>query len=84
MVAAGLVALVLTDGNLHFGVITSMIVAIIALSLVLLTGYVGQISLAQAAFAGAAGFAHSRFTTELGLGFRWRCCCPSPSPAASV
>ena len=42
-----------------------MIVAIIALSLVVLTGLVGQISLAQAAFAGTAGFALSKIGTRL-------------------
>ena len=42
-----------------------MIAAIIALSLVVLVGLVGQISLAQAAFAGAAGFALSKIGTGL-------------------
>ncbi len=65
LVAAGIAALVLTEGSFRFGVITSMIVAIIALSLVLLTGLVGQISLAQAAIAGTAGFALSKVGTGL-------------------
>jgi branched-chain amino acid transport system permease protein len=42
-----------------------MIVAIIALSLVVLTGLAGQISLAQAAVAGTAGFALSKIGTGL-------------------
>ncbi|SCG13319.1 branched-chain amino acid transport system permease protein, partial [Streptomyces sp. MnatMP-M27] len=53
--ALGLAALALTSGTYRFGVITSLAVSLIALSLVLLTGMLGQISLAQAAFAGVAG-----------------------------
>lgn len=60
VVAAGVVALVGTDGSYRFGVITSMVFALLALSLVVVTGLVGQISLAQAAFAGAAGFTLSQ------------------------
>jgi len=43
------------SGSYRFGLITSLATALIALSLVVLTGMVGQISLAQAAFAGVAG-----------------------------
>ncbi|MGH9191945.1 MAG: ABC transporter permease [Acidimicrobiales bacterium] len=65
LVAAGVAALLLTEGSYRFGVITSMIVALLALSLVVLTGFVGQISLAQAAFAGSAGFVLSKIGTGL-------------------
>ncbi|MFF5477720.1 ABC transporter permease [Streptomyces sp. NPDC012935] len=68
-VLAGLALLALTRGSYRFGLVSSMIMAVIALSLVVLTGLVGQISLAQAAFAGAAGFALSKFGTDLGLPF---------------
>ena len=60
LVSAGAAAVLLTGGSHRFGVITSMIVAILALSLVVLTGLVGQVSLATAAFAGTAGFALSK------------------------
>ena len=43
-VAVGVAALLLTDGSIRFGVVTSMIISIVALSLVVLTGFVGQIS----------------------------------------
>ena len=46
-----------------------MIASIIMLSLVVLTGFVGQISLAQASLAGIAGFALSKFTTDMGVPF---------------
>ncbi|HET6665626.1 MAG TPA: ABC transporter permease [Acidimicrobiales bacterium] len=60
LVAGGAAAVLLTSGSHRFGVITSMIVAVLALSLVVLTGLVGQLSLATAAFAGTAGFALSK------------------------
>ena len=66
---AGFIVLVATKGSIRFGVITSMIVAIIALSLVVLTGLIGQISLAQAAFAGSAGFAVSKLATDAHIAF---------------
>jgi branched-chain amino acid transport system permease protein len=59
----GAVALIVTHGTYRFGVETSMMLAIVALSYVIITGYIGQISLAQISFAGAAGFALSKFTT---------------------
>ncbi len=65
LVLAGILAVTLTSGSYRFGVITSMIFALFALSLVVLTGFVGQISLAQAAFAGAAGFALSKIGSAL-------------------
>jgi ABC-type branched-subunit amino acid transport system ATPase component/ABC-type branched-subunit amino acid transport system permease subunit len=49
-----------TSGSYRFAIINTMIGAIIALSLVVLTGLVGQISLAQAAIAGTSGFVLSK------------------------
>ena len=42
---------------------------VICLSFVVITGYVGQVSLAQVALAGAAGFTVSHFATDLGIDF---------------
>jgi branched-chain amino acid transport system permease protein len=56
-------AMAVTSGTYRFGLITSMIMAIVSLSLVLLTGFAGQVSLAQAAFAGTGGFIMSRLAT---------------------
>ncbi len=61
----GLAVLAVTSGSYRFGVITSLATALIALSLVLLTGMVGQISLAQAAFAGVAGLFLSKLGTSV-------------------
>ena len=69
--ALGVVALLLTTGSYRFGLITSMIYALMALSFVVLTGLLGQVSFAQAVLAGTAGFALSKLSTEAGIGFPW-------------
>ncbi|WP_238418951.1 ABC transporter permease [Gordonia sp. 'Campus'] len=68
-IAVVVAAILLTSGSWRFGVVTSVILTLIALSLVLLTGYLGQISLASMAFAGAAGFALSKLTTSWNVPF---------------
>jgi ABC-type branched-subunit amino acid transport system ATPase component/branched-subunit amino acid ABC-type transport system permease component len=50
------VALFLLHDRLREGLIVSLIMAIIALSIVVVCGYAGQLSLAQLTLAGAAGF----------------------------
>ena len=69
----GSVVVVVLLGALHgsyrAALITSLIMAVISLSLVVVTGYCGQISLAQMTFAGAAAFLLSRFTSSWGLPF---------------
>ena len=67
--AVGAVAILVTSGGYRFGVITSMVMTVIMLSFVVLTGFVGQISLAQAAIAGVGGFVLSKFTVDLGVPF---------------
>jgi ABC-type branched-subunit amino acid transport system ATPase component/ABC-type branched-subunit amino acid transport system permease subunit len=62
---AGVVLMLITNGSYRFGLITSLATSLIALSLVVLTGMVGQISLAQAAFAGVAGLFLSKFDTHV-------------------
>ncbi|HEX6657523.1 MAG TPA: ABC transporter permease [Ilumatobacter sp.] len=71
VVAAGaaVAALVVSGPTYRFGIITSMIMAIVSLSLVLLTGFAGQVSLAQAAFAGTGGFIMSRLATAAHIPF---------------
>ncbi len=60
LIGAGVLTLALTSGSYRFGVITSLAGTLIALSLVVLTGMVGQISLAQTTFAGVAGLMLSK------------------------
>jgi ABC-type branched-subunit amino acid transport system permease subunit len=50
---------------------TSMIITIVALSLVVVTGFLGQISLAQMAFAGAGAFSVAKLGSSLDLAFPW-------------
>jgi branched-chain amino acid transport system permease protein len=69
LAGAVVAAVALTSGSWRFGVVTSIIMALIALSLVVLTGYLGQISLASMAFAGAGGFVLSRATVAWGVPF---------------
>jgi branched-chain amino acid transport system permease protein len=69
LVALAVAAFSLTSGELRFGLTTSLIVMLLALSYVVITGYLGQISLAQSAFAGAAGFTLSKVTMNWGLPF---------------
>ena len=68
-VATG-VALALTgDAPLRFGLIQSLYVMIVLLSIVVITGFVGQMSMAQLALAGFSGFTLSRLTDGYGLPF---------------
>lgn len=69
--AGGVVALLALDSAFRLGIIVSTIAAVVALSVVVLTGMVGQISLATFALAGTAGFAMVRAADGLGLGFPW-------------
>lgn len=69
LLAGVVVALLLTSGTWRYGLISSIIMTLLALSLVLLTGYLGQISLATMAFAGTAGFLLSKLGTAWGVPF---------------
>lgn len=63
--------LVLLDRTYQGGITTSMITTIIALSAVVVTGLVGQISLMQMAFAGIGGFMVSKLAVNMGIPFPW-------------
>ncbi len=51
------------------GLINTMVGVILALSLVVVTGYVGQISLMQMALAGVAAYGVATFGTDMGIPF---------------
>ncbi|MFD4369471.1 ATP-binding cassette domain-containing protein [Rhodococcus sp. NPDC058521] len=61
--------LLLTDGSYRGAIIVSFTLAIIALSQVVVTGFAGQISLAQLTLAGVGAFMLSRLTTDWGVPF---------------
>ena len=67
--AAGVLALFAFKGSMRAALIYTFIVATITLSLVVVTGYAGQISLAQLTLAGVAGFLLSGFTTSWHIPF---------------
>ncbi|MBC7631325.1 ABC transporter permease [Aeromicrobium sp.] len=64
-----LILLFTLSSGLQLALLNTMVISIIMLSIVVLTGFVGQISLAQAALAGTAGFGLSRFADQLGIPF---------------
>lgn len=66
-IAAALVFVL--DDSYRSALIESFIVAIIALSLVVVTGYLGQVSLAQLTLAGAAAYLLSRFSDQWNIPF---------------
>lgn len=68
---AGLVLLLVLNSVLRFAFISSLTVTCVALSVVLLTGYVGQVSLAQMSLAGIGGFMLGHISSSWGLGFPW-------------
>ena len=65
----GVVGLLVLDSSYRLGIIVSAIATIVALSVIVLTGLVGQISLATFALAGTAGFSMVRVGASLGWGF---------------
>src|SRR5579875_859153 len=66
---AGLIALVVLSGALRAALISSYATIGLALSVVVLTGYVGQVSLAQMSFAGVSAFLLTHISSNLGIGF---------------
>src|SRR5919108_231839 len=62
-------ALVVLPFDFRQALINSMIGTVMALSLVVITGFVGQISVVQLALAGVAGFTVSHLGVDAGIGF---------------
>jgi sulfate-transporting ATPase len=68
-VPVAVLMLVLLQQSFRDAFILSLILSVLGLSLVVVTGYVGQISLAQLALAGVAGFLLSTFANTWGIPF---------------
>ncbi|MFC8044108.1 ATP-binding cassette domain-containing protein [Nocardia sp. NPDC057353] len=62
-------ALILSGGDLRVAIITTLILAVIGLSQVVVTGYAGQVSLAQLALAGAAAHILGPIAADWGVPF---------------
>lgn len=58
-----------SSSGLRYAFITSLITGLMCLSLVVLSGFIGQISLAQMSFAGFAGFTLSKLAHGVGVPF---------------
>ncbi len=65
----GTIGLFALQGSLRNALISSFVFTCLSLSLIVLTGYIGQVSLAQIAFAGVSGFVLTHVTSTWGLGF---------------
>jgi len=63
------VALIVLPYDFRQAVTTGLVITILCLSLVVVTGYVGQLSVVQLALSGVAGFTVSHLGTDLGVGF---------------
>ncbi len=66
---AGLVAMFLLHGSDRVALMASLVSICLCLSLVVLTGYVGQVSLAQMSFAGISAFLLSHLSQNWGVPF---------------
>lgn len=67
----GAAAMLFLPGGFRGALIVSLISAVMLLSIVIITGYLGQVSIVQLSLGGAAGFAVSHFATNFGIGFPW-------------
>jgi ABC-type branched-subunit amino acid transport system ATPase component/branched-subunit amino acid ABC-type transport system permease component len=67
--AAGVVLLLGTHGSYRAAVISSIVFGVIAMSWVVVTGYAGQVSLAQLTLAGVSAFSLARLGGEAGIPF---------------
>jgi branched-chain amino acid transport system permease protein len=66
---AAVVALTVLPYDFRQALITSLLATIMCLSLVVITGLVGQISVVQLALAGVSGFTLSHLAVDHGIGF---------------
>ena len=69
MAVAGAALLIIFPYNFREALINTLIGAVMALSLVVITGFVGQISVLQLGLAGAAGFTVSHMASNFGITF---------------
>ncbi len=66
---AAVVALIVLPYDFRQALITSLLAMVMCLSLVVITGFVGQISVVHLALAGVSGFILSHLATDHGVGF---------------
>ena len=71
LAVVGVVLLIVLPFGYRQALMLSLIGMVVCLSLVVITGFVGQVSLAQVTLAGVAGFAVSHMIVRAGIGFPW-------------
>jgi len=69
LTALGVVAFLTFSPDFRQGLINSLIAALVCLSFVVITGFVGQMSLVQVALAGVGAYAVSKLAAHAGIGF---------------
>ncbi len=71
LAALGAVLLVVLPYGYRQALMLSLIGSVVCLSFVVITGYVGQVSLIQVPLAGVCGFTVFHLTADAGIGFPW-------------
>ena len=71
LMAVGAVLLIVLPFGYRQAFMLSLIGMVVCLSLVVITGFVGQVSLAQVTLAGVTGFTVSHLIVDAGVGFPW-------------
>src|SRR5215210_5849737 len=71
LAVVGVALLVVLPFGYRQALMLSLVGMVVCLSLVVITGFVGQVSLAQVTLAGVSGFVVSRLFVEAGVGFPW-------------
>ena len=71
LTAVGAVLLIVLPYGYRQALTLSLIGVVVCLSLVVITGFVGQVSLAQVTLAGVCGFTVSHLVVDAGIGFPW-------------
>src|SRR5262245_13918264 len=71
LAAVGAVLLIVLPYGYRQALMLSLIGVVVCLSLVVITGFVGQVSLAQVTLAGVCGFVVSHLIIDAGVGFPW-------------
>jgi branched-chain amino acid transport system permease protein len=71
LAVVGAVLLIVLPFGYRQALMVSLIGVVVCLSLVVITGFVGQVSLVQVTLAGVSGFAVSHMIVKAGIGFPW-------------
>jgi branched-chain amino acid transport system permease protein len=71
LTTVGAVLLIVLPFGYRQALTLSLIGVVVCLSLVVITGFVGQVSLAQVTLAGVCGFTVSHLIVDAGVGFPW-------------